>query len=105
MAPGSAFGPPLFPAPGGSHDAPPAFIRATVTDIELLQLGQIGACALILVIIGELNPRLNVFKGIYPDPLIVDDGLAIRVAGMVDETRDVASDVAVDAGVIVESEE
>src|SRR4029079_5009086 len=82
----------------------PALWRAAAAHIKLLERFDITR-SLVLVIVGKLHARLDVFQRIYPDAVVVDDALAGWSAGMIDQPGDVAAHVAVDAVVIIECEE
>ena len=57
------------------------------------------------VIIRQLLARFHIPNGFDPDPAVVDDRIAVRVAGVVDEPRLVSVDGCIDHDVVIDSEE
>ena len=68
------------------HYRPAAIVRAALADVKLLQLRVVLTGALVLVIVGELLARLDAAQSMDEDLPPRDDGLAVRVARVVDET-------------------
>src|SRR5690606_23744437 len=64
-----------------------ALRRAAATGIaRLVALVRIGR-TLVLVVVDELLPRLDRPDRLYVDVAAVDHGLAVRIAGVIDEAR------------------
>ena len=95
---------PLFPSLSRRlHYGTPALRRPTLAEIELLIRRIVGP--LVLVVISELDTRLDVPLGINPDSAVLDYRLTVRVARMIDQSGIVATTVSVDAGFLVEREQ
>src|ERR1051325_6394172 len=77
--------PPLAAPPfsGAFHDAPAAFWRPAFADVKLRILRVAGL--LVLVVIRQLNAGLDVPARIDPDLPLLDDGLTVGIARVVDE--------------------
>src|SRR5690606_8300200 len=85
-----------------------AAVRGTAAAaIELFPLGVLLriAAALVLIVVNELLARPDRPQRVDPDPPVLDDRLAVRVARVIDETRLVAVARAVDDGLSVDREE
>jgi hypothetical protein len=57
------------------------------------------------VVVRELFARLDVANGLDPNATVVDHGVAIRIARVIDESRLVAVDGGVDHDVVVDREQ
>ncbi len=74
-----------------------------MADVELLH--RLSASAFVAVVIRQLDARLDVLEGVDPDVLALDNRLAVRIARVIDETGVIFPVIAVNAPVIVETEE
>src|SRR6185369_7048569 len=57
------------------------------------------------VIVRELLPRLDIANRLDPDAIFIDHGIAVRIAGVIEEARVVPVDGGVDHHMIVDGEE
>src|SRR5688500_18974553 len=87
------------------EDRPAALRGAAEAGVEPLVLLGVLRVALVLVVVQDLRPRLDVLLRVDEDPVVLDDRLGVRVAGVVDEPRDVPAPPPVDHRVLVEGEE
>src|SRR5882672_4604487 len=72
---------------------------------DLVDIRRIVVLALDLVVVVELFARLDVAQRFDEDAPLLDHGLAVRVAGVVDVARLVAADARVDHRALVDDEE
>jgi YbgC/YbaW family acyl-CoA thioester hydrolase len=86
------------------HDRPAAILAAACAGILRVILGA-RSFALVLVVVRQLLARLNRAQCLDVDAAADDHRLAVRITGVVDVRRLVATDGAVDAGIVIEREE
>src|SRR5947208_2294643 len=86
------------------HGAAAALTAAAARE-HLVDVRRVVGCALNLVVVGELLARLDGADRIDEHPSGLDHRFAVRLAGMIHETRLVAVDPGVDHGVRVDGEE
>src|SRR5688572_31788865 len=86
-------------------DRPAALSAAALASVELEILDCVFGEEIILVVVRQLLARSNVLEGVDPDVLAFDPRNTVRVAGMVDEPRDVPAHRRIDTGAAVENEE
>ena len=57
------------------------------------------------VVVGQLLPRHDIGNGLDPDATVIDDGIAVGIAGVVDESRRISLHRSVDHHIVVYGEE
>src|ERR1700722_3768297 len=92
-------------APGRPQHRAAAFPRAALAGEDFIDVGRIVAIASDLVVVGQLLARLNSADGLDEHAPVIDQRLAVRVAGMVDEARIIAIDAAVDHHAAIDDEQ
>src|SRR4051812_9169218 len=87
------------------EDRPAALRRAAAASVELLVLRRVIVHTLVLVVVHELRAGGNCLDRLDEDPLAIVDRLAVRIAGVIDETGFVAVDRRVDHRLVVHREQ
>src|SRR5580704_5224649 len=82
-----------------------AGVRAAAAGEDHVDVGRIVGLALDLVVVGELLAGGDVAQRLDEHAALLDHGLAVRVAAMIDEARLVAIDAGVDDRAPVDDEE
>src|SRR5580693_8676678 len=76
--------------------------RPAATGEDHVDVGRIVGLALDLVVVGELLTRSDIADGLDEHAALLNDGLAVRVAAVIDEARLVTIDAGVDDGAPVD---
>src|SRR4051794_12958567 len=87
------------------EDRPAALWRAAPAPVELLVLGRVIVRSFVLIVVDELRTGRNCLDRLDEDPLAIVDRLAVRIAGVIDETGFVAVDRRVDHRLVVHREQ
>src|ERR1700722_8612626 len=93
------------PAPRRPQHRAAALARAALAGEDFIDVGRIVTIASDLVVVGKLLARLNGADRLDEHAPVIDQRLAVRVAGMVDEARIVAIDAAVDHHAAIDDEQ
>src|SRR5262245_38268362 len=87
------------------HDGPATLRRTALAPIEEKILLGVFGIVVVLIVVGQLDPRRNSFDGRNPDAAVPNAGLAIRIARVVDEPRLVSIKGRIHAGAGAEYEQ
>src|SRR3954466_5609501 len=88
-----------------SEDCPTALRRGAPATAELLALRRVVVGSLVLIIVHELRAGGDRLDRLDEDPLAIVDCFAIRIAGVIDESRLVSVDRCIDHRLVVDGEQ
>src|SRR5688500_10776867 len=87
------------------QDRPATGCGAAVTGKAALRPGRVALVEHVRVVVGQLLARRDVADRLDPDAAVIDHGVAVRIARMVDEAGVVAVHRRVDYQVVVDREQ